>query len=395
MKHPAAGIDDEGFQIRHAHLDPCPGRPAGQPLFGDCRRGSGHLLRETRQSCRRFRLFAAPAPVARDLRVRFAVVQPPVLVRSLESRLALRRQQAHPGGFRHRREVLVARGGRSRGLLWPASGAASPRQFARTCPLLRQTGAFRGRLWISADLSPLVCDLLLPIARVFGRTCSETEAGAEPPRREPGRPDPQGPARPRLDGPVGGRVRRALVRPPRRRRHLAPPGAGGPGLEGPDRRQDREARGGRPARRDRRGRRRRDGRPGRPGRRDGRGRGPGDPEAGDRRLPPGKGPGHHRHADAQQHGDLEPADPGRGQRRVQRRARRHRRGDALGRDGRRPVPGPRPVIPPADRPRRGRAGRGSDGTPREPPWCRPGRSPGARSAPRAPAGPRGRSPKAA
>ena len=73
---------------------------------------------------------------------------------------------------------------------------------------------------------------------------------------------------------------------------------------------------------------------GRPRGRDGRGAGAGDPEAGDRRVPPGAGAGDHRHADAQQHGDLEPADPRRGDRRLQRRARRHRRRDALGRDGR-------------------------------------------------------------
>ena len=49
-------------------------------------------------------------------------------------------------------------------------------------------------------------------------------------------------------------------------------------------------------------------------------------------VQPGAPAGDHRHADAQQHGALEPADPGRGERRLQRRARRHRRRDALGRD---------------------------------------------------------------
>ena len=39
--------------------------------------------------------------------------------------------------------------------------------------------------------------------------------------------------------------------------------------------------------------------------------------------------GDHRDPDAQQHGVLEPPDPRRGKRRLQRRARRHRRGDAL------------------------------------------------------------------
>ena len=48
---------------------------------------------------------------------------------------------------------------------------------------------------------------------------------------------------------------------------------------------------------------------------------------------------HHRDADAQQHGALEPADAGRGERRVQRRPRRDRRGDAVGRNGGRRVPG--------------------------------------------------------
>ena len=48
-------------------------------------------------------------------------------------------------------------------------------------------------------------------------------------------------------------------------------------------------------------------------------------------------PGDHGDADAQQHGDLEPADPRRGDGCVQRRARRHRRRHALGRDGHRPV----------------------------------------------------------
>ena len=56
-------------------------------------------------------------------------------------------------------------------------------------------------------------------------------------------------------------------------------------------------------------------------------------------VQPGPPPGHHRHADAQQHGALEPADPGRGERRVQRRPRRHRRRHAVGGDRGRRVPG--------------------------------------------------------
>ncbi len=50
------------------------------------------------------------------------------------------------------------------------------------------------------------------------------------------------------------------------------------------------------------------------------------------------GAGDHGDPDAQQHGDLQPAHPRRGERRLQRRTRRHRRLDALGRDGDRPVP---------------------------------------------------------
>ena len=92
------------------------------------------------------------------------------------------------------------------------------------------------------------------------------------------------------------------------------------------------------ARGDRRRHRRGDGGARRPGRRDGRAAGAGDPEAHHRGVQPDAPAGDHGHADAQQHGAVEPADAGRGERRVQRRPRRHRRRDALRRERHRTVP---------------------------------------------------------
>ena len=90
---------------------------------------------------------------------------------------------------------------------------------------------------------------------------------------------------------------------------------------------------------DRRRGRRRDGGAGRPGRRDRRRQGPGVQKQIIDACHRVRDSGDHGHPDAQQHGIVEPADAGRGDRRIQRRARRHRRGDALGRDGhRRSIP---------------------------------------------------------
>ena len=107
---------------------------------------------------------------------------------------------------------------------------------------------------------------------------------------------------------------------------------------GPARLQARALRGDRQPRGDRRRVRRRDGRPRRPRRRAAAGAGPAAPEADHPRLErPGR-PGDHRDADARVDGAGRAPDAGRDLRRRERDPRRHRRGDALGRDRGGPVP---------------------------------------------------------
>ena len=151
-------------------------------------------------------------------------------------------------------------------------------------------------------------------------------------------------------------------------------------------RQDREA-AGRAARGGDRARRRlRDGRARRPRHRDADRGGADRPEAdhlaGRRARPPGD----HRDADARLDGRLLAPDARRGDRRRQRDPRRHRRGDALPGERRRPLPGRRRRDAGRDR----RAHRADRAVPRverapraaRPPRSRPTRSPTRRAAPR-------------
>ena len=166
--------------------------------------------------------------------------------------------------------------------------------------------------------------------------------GPEPAGHRPGGElaDREGSARPRLDRAARRRrrLRGALLRAERGRCGAAAARAPGEGLHGGHRGQDREAAGGGPARGDRRRHRRGDGGARRHGRRDGRAARAGHPEAHHRGVQPDAPAGDHGHADAQQHGAVEPADPGGSERRLQRRPRRHRRRDALRRERHRAVP---------------------------------------------------------
>ena len=134
------------------------------------------------------------------------------------------------------------------------------------------------------------------------------------------------------------RLHRAELRAPRRRRRGRARGDARGGHLRPDHRQDREAPGDRQHRRDRRRLRRHHGRARRP-RRGVPARGRADPpEAHHRQGPPQRQARHRRHPDARVDDHLPGADARRGQRRRQRRARRCRRGDAVGRDERGGVP---------------------------------------------------------
>ena len=124
------------------------------------------------------------------------------------------------------------------------------------------------------------------------------------------------------------------LRPPRRGHHL-PAQAHAAAAD----RQDREA-AGRAARRGDRARRRlRDGRARRPRHRAAARGGPDRAEAGARAGRRARAAGDHRDPDARLDGPLAAADARRGDRRGQRDPRRHRRGDALAGERRRPVPG--------------------------------------------------------
>ena len=137
----------------------------------------------------------------------------------------------------------------------------------------------------------------------------------------------------------GRRLHRGVVRPQRRRRAHGPPGdrAARPGARG----QDRDRAGDREPGRHPRGGRRRDGRSRRPRHRvPARGRAA-PAEADHPVLRGGRCPRDHRHPDAREHDLLAVADAGRGVRRRQRGVRRHRRRDAVRRDGDRQRPRPR------------------------------------------------------
>ncbi len=152
------------------------------------------------------------------------------------------------------------------------------------------------------------------------------------------RPHRRGPRPARLGPAAGRRLRRALLRPLRRRRARAQGAhrrrrrrpAGG--------RQDREEGGPRRLRGDHRRGRRRDGRARRPRRRDRPGDGAGLAEAHHPRGQRRRQAGDHRDADAAVHDRRPATDAGGGERRRQRHLRRDRRRDALRRDGRRRLP---------------------------------------------------------
>ena len=140
---------------------------------------------------------------------------------------------------------------------------------------------------------------------------------------------------------VGARRRlpRRLVRA--RRRRSAQGARRGRPCVGAPRRQDRDARGGGLPDGDRPGGRRDDGRPRRPRHRvPAGGRAP-PAEADHPPLRRGRRPGDHRDADDGEHDHRPVADARRGERRRQRRVRRHRRADAQRRDGHRRRPGRR------------------------------------------------------
>ena len=196
-----------------------------------------------------------------------------------------------------------------------------------------------------------------------GRTAADSVADAE------------GHRRPRARALARGRLRRALVRPLGRRRPRPMPSDRAGGLDGRGDREDREGRGGRGARRHPRRLRRDHGRARRPRRRDRARVRPPPPEA--------DHPPRARRGEARDHGDADArvddrarrADPGRGERRRERRSRRLVGADALRRDRRRRLPGGGGRVHGPDRPggraqsrlppRDARSGRGAGRRPRD------------------------------